>query len=183
MKDPFPGVRQYLETEESKRGDWNRSQYNRRANEVAAWAIEYLILFCEGQTERELAEVLTDETVDRLASTFLTQGRKQSRSKDKDHQELIEREYRIAAMFMGKGAAKCLEAFERKEQESPSHLGMDSPLYRLVEREALTAVSVLNYVAAGVGGVDADYHFHADRYKPKPAQTKRERPQGHRNSP
>jgi len=175
MKDPFPGVRQYLETEESKRGDWNRSQYNRRANEVAAWAIEYLILFCEGQTERELAEVLTDETVDRLASTFLTQGRKQSRSKDKDHQELIEREYRIAAMFMGKGAAKCLEAFERKEK--------DSPLYRWVKREADAAIDVLNYVATGVGGVDHDYHHHPDRYKPKAAHAKRERPRDRRNSP
>ena len=149
MKDPFPGVRQYLETEESKRGDWNRSQYNRRAREVATWAIEYLILFCERQTERELAEILTDETVDRLASTFLTQGRKRSRSEDKDRQELIEREYRIAAMFMRKGTAKCLEAFERKEQESPPHLGMDSPLYGLVEREAGAAIEVLNYVATG----------------------------------
>ena len=168
MKDPFPGVRQYLETEESKRGDWNRSQYNGRANEVAAWAIEYLILFCEGQTEGELAEVLTDETVDRLASTFLTRGRKQSRSEDKDRQALIEREYRIAAMFMEKGAEKCLEAFERQEHESPPHRGMDSPLYQLVRREAASAINVLNYVATRTG---------------KPAHAKRKRPRDRRNSP
>lgn len=40
--------------------------------------------------------------------------------------------------------------------------------------EAHTAIDVLNYVATGVAGVDRDYHFHPDRYKPEPAHAKRE---------
>ena len=125
--------------------------------------------------------VLTPERIDRLVSALLTVHIVDLRPRiegGKDLERLIERQYQIAAMIMEKGAAKCLEAFERKEQESPPYLGMDSPLYRLVMRDAGAAIDVLNYVATGVGGIDVDYHFHPDRYKPKPAPAKRESQHG-----
>ena len=126
-----------------------------------------LVWFAEELPEDQLCQVFTEENIDKLTSALLTQGTNRSRSEDKHRQELIEREYRIAVIFMEKGADKCLVAFERQELESPLHLGMGSPLYQLVRREAASAIHVLSYVARG--GV----------YKPKPARAKRERHQRH----
>jgi hypothetical protein len=158
MKDPFPGVRQYLETEESKRGDWNRSQYNRRAREVAAWAIEFLILLCERQTEREVAKVLTEEKIDKLVSALLTQSRKKSRKTDPQRQGMIEREYQIAAMLMEKSLAKSFEQLEIANQNNMA-------LSDLVLQQVRQLTLILRYPGRHWSGVSMNYDYDPARYR------------------
>jgi hypothetical protein len=147
-------------------------------------ALEDMIWLIETWPRDQQNLVFTEETIDRLTSALITRSErvKARKHETEDRDETAKREDRLAAMFMQKGVNKCLRAFERKEKESP--------LYRWVEREAGTVIDVLNYVATGEGGVDADYHHNPDRYKPKPAHAKRiptafcaARPRDRRNSP
>lgn len=63
----------------------------------------------------------TEEIIDRLTSALITRSERVKARKDEkeDRDETAKRDDRIAAMFMQKGAAKCLEAIERKMKESP----------------------------------------------------------------
>jgi hypothetical protein len=118
--------------------------------------------------------VFTEERIDRLVSALITRSEriKPRKGEKEDRDETIRREERMAALLMRKGALRCLTALERKETESPPHVGMDSPLFLWVHREASWVIDVLNYVATGVPSVDEDYHFNPDRYKAERAQSK-----------
>jgi hypothetical protein len=122
--------------------------------------------------------VFTEERIDRLASALLTRSEriKARKGEKEDRNETTRREERMAALLMKKGVLRCLKALERKEKESPPHLGMDSPLYLWVTTEANRVIDILNYVATGAPWVDEDYHFNPDRYQP-PAHAKR-KPKG-----
>jgi hypothetical protein len=76
----YPGLSRYLELEPTQREGYNRSQYDKRAREAARWAVRYLILFCEGQEEKEVAKVITWEVARALARAILGDG-SQQRSK------------------------------------------------------------------------------------------------------
>lgn len=140
-------------------------------------ALEDMIWLIETWPPDQQNPVFTEEIIDQLTSALITRSeRVKARKREKeDRDETAKREDRIAAMLMEKGAFKCLRAFERKEKESP--------LYRMVEREAYTTVHILKYVATSEQGVAGDYHFYPDRYKPEAAHAKRERRRDRRNSP
>jgi hypothetical protein len=138
-------------------------------------ALEDMTWLAETWPPEQQNLVFTEEKIDRLVSALITTSEriKPRKGEEEDRNEATRREERMAALLMQKGAYKCLAALERREKESPPHLGMDSPLYLWVAREAIWIIDVLNYVATGgVASVDADYHFNPNRYKPKRAQSK-----------
>jgi hypothetical protein len=170
--------------EESLRG--KASTYLSRAKHQMMQDIEDLTTLASALPEKHLIEVFTQERIDKLVSALLTVHTVDLRPREvdgkfidperlikesgKDLERLIKRQYQIAAMLMEKGADKCLEAFERKELESSPHRGMDSPLYRLVEREAGGAIQVLSYVATGVGGAQSKTSTRETRETPRPPE-------------
>jgi hypothetical protein len=141
--------------------------------------------------EKHLVEVFTQERIDKLMSALLTvhtvnlrpsikngkwiDPKRLIKESGKDLEALIETQYQIASMIMEKGAAKCLEALEQEIRYA------DSPLYKLVVREARTAVSLLNYVATGRVGINLDYHFSSEAYKPEAVAARHERMRDRRN--
>ena len=136
---------------------------------MAAWTIEYLIMFCERQTEQELATVLTEETVDKLVSALLTQSRKKSRKTDPHHQGMIEREYQIAAVLMEKGLAKSFERLEIANQNN-------SALSGLVLDQVRQLILILRYPGRHWTGVAMRYDYSPEDYRKISEWQKDERP-------
>jgi len=122
-----------------------------------ARVIADLIWFAQELPEDQLRQVFTDETVDMLISSLLIQSDNQSRSKDPNLSETIEREFRIAAMLMQKGAAKCFERVDRKNHA----------FTEVVQMDALRTMSLLTYAAIGKGASTSlwNYGFNSKKYE------------------
>jgi hypothetical protein len=122
-----------------------------RFREKVEKSIDDLVWLMDHWPPDQQSMVFTPQRIEKFATACLTSHF--DKESDSDAKERIKRQYEIAAVLAERGAAMCLEAFERKEKESPPNLGMDSPLYDLVRREAATTIDLLNYVATGRRGV------------------------------
>ena len=167
MKDPFPGARRYLETEQAERREkYNMSKYNKDARQAAAWAIDFLTLFCKRQEDRELIKVITEERIDKLISALLTRREYkfwEEINKDKETEPMISTEYQIAALLMEKGAMKCLE---RVGKTSTKHGPEYDPVHDFVRNQLLSVLAVLKYATTESRSISHDLKFNPKRYEP-----------------
>lgn len=108
--------------------------------------------------EKHLAEVLTEENVDKLSSALLTQSRKKSGKTDPNRPGMIDREYRIAAMLMEKGLAK---SFERLWIENENNMALTD----LVQQQVRQIILILRYPGRHVSGVGMDYDYSPEWYQ------------------
>jgi hypothetical protein len=64
IQNPFPGVAEYLHMEKAERREKrNLSKYNKHARGAAKWALWFLTEFAKNQDEKELAKVLTSQSI------------------------------------------------------------------------------------------------------------------------
>ncbi len=59
---------------ETQRKSYNQSEYNKRARELADWALRYLILFSQRQPEEETAKVLSGSAAVELVAALAGKG-------------------------------------------------------------------------------------------------------------
>jgi len=133
-----------LTPDQEKRLRGKASIYLSRTKRQMIEDMEALTTLASLMPEKHLAEVFTQENVDRLVSALLTQSRKESRKADPRRQEMIEREYRIAGMLMEKGTGKC---FKRIDEDNVN-------LHDLIEQDTFRTVFILKYAATREGGAN-----------------------------
>lgn len=133
------------------------STYLSRTKQQMKEDMEALATLASLLPEKHLAEVFTEENVDRLVSALLTsrESRKKSRKADPGRQGMIEREYRIAVILMEKGVAKCWERIDRN----------DVTLAYFIQPEAFRTILMLKYLATEEPGANLlTYDFDPNRY-------------------
>ena len=138
--------------------DGQQKKYWERVRDDAKSGIDDLVFLATKLPEDQLGQIFTDERLDRLISTLLTQSDEKSRSKDPHLQDMIKREYRIAAMLMQKGTAKCFERVDRGNHA----------LWELIRNQAQTVLSLLIYIATeGQTGKRPNTSIHGCSYNSK----------------
>lgn len=134
------------------------STYLSRTKQQMKEDMEALATLASLLPEKHLAEVLTEENIDKLTSALLAQSWKKSRKTDPNRPAMMEREYRIAAMLMEKGLAKCSEQFAGAEN--------NRELSDFITREAYRLVLILTYPERRRYTAALDYNYNPERYRP-----------------
>jgi hypothetical protein len=86
--------------------------------------------------EKHLAEVFTEENIDKLTSALLTESHKKTRKQDPNRQSMNEREYRIATVLMEKGLARCALQFHVANPDNRE-------LYQFIDEETRKLAMIL----------------------------------------
>ena len=153
--DPYPGVRKYLQAGSEERKAWNRSDYNKRAREAAIWALDFLTLFSERQTDPELLQVLGGDRFPKLFNALLNRRKpKIQRGKSanfweelnegKDCRAMIEREYQIAYLVAEIGVRKCLERMAIPSTTTQG-VRMINPVHQRTSEDAEALLATLGF--------------------------------------